>query len=38
MIKGYITRSGYMGYISAEKRYQLFPTEQEYLDFLEDIA
>lgn len=38
MTKGYITQSGYMGYISAEKRYQLFPTEQEYLDFLEDIA
>lgn len=29
---GYVTQSGYMGWI--EGRYQLFPTEGEYLEYI----
>lgn len=32
--KGYIVPNGYMGYISATNRYQLFATEQEYLEYI----
>ena len=31
---GYLTSEGYMGYISDENRYQLFDTEQEYLEYI----
>lgn len=31
---GYVTSEGYMGYISEENRYQLFETEQEYLEYI----
>ena len=31
---GYVTSEGYMGYISDENRYQLFDTEQEYLEYI----
>jgi len=34
MVKGYIVPSGYMGYISATNSYQLFATEQDYLEYI----
>lgn len=34
MIKGYLVPNGYMGYISATNTYQLFATEQEYLEYI----
>lgn len=34
MIKGYILQSGYKGLI--DDQYQLFPTEDEYLDIVKE--
>ena len=34
-MKGYVTASGYMGLV--EGRYILFPSEEEYLEYLENI-
>nr|DAR98924.1 MAG TPA: hypothetical protein [Bacteriophage sp.] len=34
--KGYYVPSGYMGYVSEEKSYILFSTEQEYLEYITD--
>ena len=31
-MKGYITQSGYMGYVNG--RYILFATESDYMDYL----
>lgn len=33
-MKGYYTQSGYMGYVPSEKRYLLFATEADYIDFM----
>lgn len=33
-MKGYVTASGYMGLV--EGRYILFPSEEEYLEYLEE--
>lgn len=33
-MKGYYTQSGYMGYVPCEKRYLLFATEADYIDFM----
>ena len=33
-MKGYVTDSGYMGYVDGV--YRLFPTEEEYLEFMEE--
>ncbi len=35
-MKGYNTQSGYMGYVDGE--YKLFATEEEYIEYMEDIA
>ncbi len=35
-MKGYNTQSGYMGYVNGE--YKLFATEEEYLEYIADIA
>lgn len=36
MIKGYEVPYGYMGYVSVANSYQLFATEQEYLEYIAD--
>ncbi len=36
MMKGYVTESGYMGYV--EGGYRLFASEQDYLEQLEEAA
>ncbi len=33
-MKGYLTGSGYMGYVDG--RYMLFSSEEEYLDYMSD--
>lgn len=33
-MKGYYTSYGYMGYVPAEKRYILFASEADYIDFM----
>ena len=33
MIKGYLTGTGYMGYVNG--KYILFATESEYIDFMQ---
>lgn len=33
-MKGYYTQFGYMGYVPSEKRYILFATEADYIDFM----
>ena len=33
-MKGYITESGYMGYVNG--KYELFASEADYLEWLED--
>lgn len=35
-MKGYSTAAGYMGYVAWLGKYILFPTDEEYRDFLED--
>ena len=34
MVKGYFVPFGYMGYVSETNRYQLFATEQDYLEYI----
>ena len=34
--RGYYTFSGYMGYIPQTQEYQLFATENEYREYLDD--
>lgn len=34
-MKGYVTASGYMGYV--ENEYILFPSEDDYFDYMEAI-
>ncbi len=34
VLKGYLTPSGYMGYVDG--RYILFATEKEYLEYMEN--
>lgn len=34
MIKGYITSSGYMGYVSCLSRYILFASESDYIEYI----
>jgi hypothetical protein len=34
MMKGYVTESGYMGYVDG--RYVLFSSESDYLEFTEE--
>ena len=34
MMKGYVTESGYMGYVDG--KYMLFASEDEYRDYFED--
>lgn len=38
MIKGYNVDCGYMGYISEERRYMLFASEADYLDYVKEIS
>lgn len=38
MSKGYVVQSGYMGYVEDEGRYILFATEDDYQDYLVDLA
>ena len=33
MIKGYVTQNGYFGFVNG--KYMLFPTEGEYLEYME---
>lgn len=33
-MKGYITGSGYMGYVNGQ--YMLFSSEDEYMDYMEE--
>ena len=33
-MKGYLTNNGYMGWVG--DRYMLFPTEQEYIDYMKE--
>ena len=35
-MKGYYTAYGYMGYVNG--KYQLFPTEAEYIDYITDTG
>ena len=35
-MKGYVTPVGYCGYIPRLGEYMLFPTEEEYLEYLQD--
>ena len=35
-MKGYSTAAGYMGYVAWLGKYVLFPTDEEYRDFLRD--
>lgn len=35
-MKGYSTAAGYMGYVTWFGKYVLFPTDEEYRDFLRD--
>ena len=35
MMKGYVTASGYMGYV--ENEYILFASEDDYFDYMETI-
>lgn len=35
IIKGYRTGVGYMGWVG--NRYMLFPTKQEYIDYIKDM-
>ena len=34
--RGYFTFSGYMGFVPATQEYQLFATENEYREYLDD--
>ena len=36
-MKGYVVKSGYMGYIHTEDRYMLFATEDEYAEYMEEL-
>ena len=36
-MKGYAVNSGYMGYIHTEGRYMLFATEDDYVEYMEDL-
>lgn len=33
---GYLTQSGYKGWVGRLKCWMFFPTEQEYIDFIND--
>lgn len=33
---GYYTAYGYMGYVPSEKRYVLFSTQREYLEYISE--
>ena len=35
-MKGYVTASGYMGYV--ENEYNLFASEDDYFDYMEAVA
>ena len=35
-IKGYPVSSGYMGYIEEEHQYQLFDTEEDYVEYIRE--
>lgn len=35
-MKGYIVSTGYMGWVPAFRRYLLFATEADYIEYLED--
>lgn len=37
MRKGYVTDSGYMGWIDSEKRWRLFATEEDYKDYILEV-
>lgn len=37
MIKGYLVSSGYMGYLPSKSKYQLFPTEAEYIEYFNEM-
>ena len=34
MVKGYYVAYGYMGYVSDTDKYQLFASEQDYLEYI----
>lgn len=34
MVKGYTVPNGYMGWLQSEKKYQLFATENDYLEYI----
>lgn len=34
MQKGFYTPIGYMGYVASEKRYMLFASESDYIDYI----
>ena len=34
-MKGYLTQSGFMGYIPSYNKYILFASESDYIEFLE---
>lgn len=41
MIRGYTVPNGYMGWLKSENKYQLFATENDYLEYIllkEDAA
>ena len=33
-MKGYYVSDGYMGYIPSEKRYMLFASESDYIEYI----
>ena len=37
-MNGYLTNYGYMGYVSSIKSYQLFSTEKEYEETINEFA
>ena len=34
MVKGYLVKAGYMGWVDSCSRFILFATEEEYLEYL----
>ena len=37
-MKGYLISYGYKGYLEDEKKYQEFPTEDEYREYYEEFV
>ena len=34
---GYLTQTGYRGLVVKENRWMFFPTEQEYIDYVDEL-